>query len=61
MAEGIATDNRIAWRPTEDVIARAQLTRFISFCGLTTFDELYQRSITDIAWFTDRVLRFLDI
>ncbi|MGH9852030.1 MAG: AMP-binding protein [Blastocatellia bacterium] len=61
MAEGIATDNRIAWRPTEDVIARAHLTRFISFCGLTAFDELYQRSIADIAWFSDRVLRFLDI
>ncbi|MCI0525180.1 MAG: AMP-binding protein [Acidobacteria bacterium] len=61
MAEGIVTDNQIAWRPTEDVIARAQLTRFIAFCGLATFDELYQRSITDIAWFTDRVLRFLDI
>jgi acetyl-CoA synthetase len=61
MAENATRDNQIAWRPTEDVIARAQLTRFISFCGLTTFDELYQRSIADIAWFTDRVLRFLDI
>ena len=61
MAEGIATDNQIAWRATEDVIARAQLTRFISFCGLTMFDGLYHRSIADIAWFTDRVLRFLDI
>ncbi|HEU0176498.1 MAG TPA: AMP-binding protein [Blastocatellia bacterium] len=51
----------IAWRPTDDVVARAQLTRFISFCGLTTFDELYRRSITDIEWFTEQVLRFLDI
>jgi acetyl-CoA synthetase len=61
MAEGIATDNQIVWRPTEEVIAWAQLTRFISFCGLTTFDELYRRSIADIAWFTDRVLSFFDI
>jgi acetyl-CoA synthetase len=61
MVEGIATDNQIVWRLTEDVIARAQLTRFISFCGLATFDELHQRSIADIAWFTDQVLRFLDI
>jgi acetyl-CoA synthetase len=53
--------DQIAWRPTDEVIARAQLTRFISFCGLTTFDELYQRSVTDIEWFTERLLRFLDI
>jgi len=51
----------IAWRPTDDVIARAQLTRFISFCGLKTFDELYRRSVADIEWFTEQVLRFLDI
>jgi acetyl-CoA synthetase len=51
----------VAWRPTDDVIARAQLTRFISFCGLTTFDELYRRSIADIEWFTEHLLRFLDI
>jgi acetyl-CoA synthetase len=53
--------DQIAWRPTDDVIARAQLTRFISHCGLTTFDELYQRSVADIEWFTEHLLRFLDI
>ena len=51
----------MAWRPTDDVIAGAQLTRFISFCGLTTFDELYNRSVADVEWFTEQVLRFLDI
>ena len=62
MKDRIADDNNeIAWRPSDDVIARAQLTRFISFCGLRTFDELYQRSVDDIEWFTKRVLDFLDI
>jgi len=61
MIERLRDDNAIAWRPTDDVIARAQLTRFVSFCGLTTFDELYQRSVADIEWFTERVLSFLDI
>src|SRR5262245_42416448 len=61
MTERLNYDNAIAWRPTDDVIARAQLTRFISFCGLETFDNLYQRSVADVEWFTERVLRFLEI
>src|SRR5262249_35405547 len=61
MIERVHDDNAIAWRPTDDVVARAQLTRFISFCGLATFDELYRRSVTDIEWFTEQVVRFLDI
>lgn len=61
MTEQLRDDNVIAWRPTDDVIARARLTRFISFCGLATFDELYHRSVVDIEWFTEHVLRFLDI
>src|SRR5262249_61893502 len=61
MIERLHDDNAIAWRPTDYVIARAQLTRFISFCGLATFDELYRRSVTDIEWFTEQVVRFLDI
>src|SRR6266545_1768931 len=50
MIERLRDDNAIAWRPTDDVIARAQLTRFISFCGLRTFDELYSRSVADVEW-----------
>jgi acetyl-CoA synthetase len=61
MIERLRDDDAIAWRPTDDVIAGAQLTRFISFCGLTTFDELYNRSVADVEWFTEQVLRFLDI
>ncbi len=61
MTERLPNDDAIAWRPTDEVIARAQLTRFISFCGLKTFDELYRRSVADIEWFTEQVLRFLDI
>src|SRR5262249_9369288 len=61
MIERVHDDNAIAWRPTDDVVARAQLTRFISFCGLATFDELYRRSVTDIEGFTEQVVSFSDI
>ena len=53
--------SQFAWQPDDATMARAQLTRFISFCGCDSFDDLYQRSIRDIAWFTERLLHFLDL
>ena len=61
MTELIHNDNQIAWRPTQDGIARAQLTHFLSFCSLRSFEELQHRSTEDVAWFTGELLRFLDI
>lgn len=61
MVEQRQDDNLIAWRPTGEVTERAQLTRFIAFCGLRSFDELYRRSVEDVAWFTEQVLRFFNI
>jgi acetyl-CoA synthetase len=51
----------VAWTPDEDVIERAQLTRFMRQTGAKTFDEVYQRSIDDVEKFTADVLQFLDI
>ncbi|MBA3692018.1 MAG: AMP-binding protein [Acidobacteria bacterium] len=51
----------IAWTPTADVIERAQLTRFMKQVGVSTFDELYQFSITETEKFTAEVLKFSDI
>jgi acetyl-CoA synthetase len=50
-----------AWQPDQATIARAQLTRFISFSGCTSFANLYHRSVTEIPWFTEQLLRFLDL
>jgi acetyl-CoA synthetase len=54
-------DQPVAWRPTEDVIERAQLTKFIKQVGAHDFDDLYQKSIENVEWFTGEVLKFLDI
>src|SRR5688572_11727737 len=54
-------DQPIAWTPTAEVIERAQITRFMKQIGVTTWDELYQYSISDVERFTDEVLKFLDI
>jgi len=54
-------DQPIAWRPTPDVVERAQLTKFMKQVGVSTWDELYEFSIRDVEKFTEEVLKFLDI
>ncbi|MBM4426761.1 MAG: AMP-binding protein [Chloroflexi bacterium] len=51
----------IVWRPTPEQIEHANLTRFMRLHGINDFDDLMQRSTSDVAWFTDAVLKFLDI
>ncbi len=51
----------IVWRPTEEHIERAHLTAFMRQHGIPDYDTLMKRSTEDVAWFTDAVLKFLDI
>ena len=51
----------IAWRPSEEVIEKAQLTRFMQQVGVDDFDELYRRSVEDVVWFTAEVFKFLEL
>jgi len=51
----------IVWRPTSDYIERAHLTAFMREHAIKDFDELMQRSTSDVAWFTEAVLKYLDI
>jgi acetyl-CoA synthetase len=52
---------QIAWRPDEKTRERAQLTRFLRQCGLDSFADLYDRSISDVAWFTAELIKYLDL
>lgn len=61
MTEQFTFGGDIVWRPTADYIERAHLTAFMRQHGIKEFDELMSRSTTDIAWFTDAVLKYLDI
>ena len=61
MTEAAANDNRFAWAPDEETIAKARLTKFLVQCGIDSFEKLYERSIEDVEWFTEEVLKFLDI
>jgi len=51
----------IVWRPSPGMIAQSNLTQFMSLHGLRSLDELQHRSITDLDWFWNAVLKDLDI
>lgn len=51
----------IVWRPTADHINRSHLKKFMTAHGLADFAALHRRSTEDVAWFTDAILKYLDI
>ena len=61
MPEQFTFGGDIVWRPTREHIERAHLTAFMRQHGIGDFDALMKRSTEDVAWFTDAVLKYLDI
>jgi acetyl-CoA synthetase len=62
MSETNVLENQpVAWHPSDEVIEKAQLMRFMKQTGTASFDELYKKSIADVSWFTSEVLKFLEI
>jgi acetyl-CoA synthetase len=51
----------IVWEPSDEYVQRSRLKRFMDRHQLKTFDELMQRSTTDIAWFWEAVFEDLGI
>jgi acetyl-CoA synthetase len=60
MAQDSITQN-FAWEPDYAALEQSRLASFITFCGVDSYSALYRRSIEDIPWFTEQVLKFLDI
>jgi acetyl-CoA synthetase len=50
---------RYAWEPTPEVIAQANVTRLMRAAGVDTLDELRRRSVQDIDWYWDLVVKDL--
>ena len=61
MPESFTFGGDIVWRPTPDYVNRSHLKRFMDRHGLASFDDLLRRSTSDVAWFTDAILKYLDI
>src|SRR2546426_239492 len=57
----ITFGGEIVWRPSPEYVDRSHTRRFMSIHGIDSFDELLQRSTADVAWFTDAILKYLDI
>jgi acetyl-CoA synthetase len=51
----------IVWHPTPDYTDGSHLQRFMHAHGLNDFGALMDRSTNDVAWFTDAVLKHLNI
>ena len=51
----------IVWRPSEAYVERANVTRFMRAHGIATEEDLLRRSVQDVAWFWDAVVRDLGI
>jgi acetyl-CoA synthetase len=61
MKETFEFGGEIVWRPSMKHIEEANLTSFMKKHHIESFDELMKRSTEDVGWFTDSVLKFLDI
>ncbi|MEX1071465.1 MAG: AMP-binding protein [Anaerolineales bacterium] len=51
----------VVWKPNKDYLENARLTQFMRLHQITDFNALMKRSTEDVAWFTDAILKFLDI
>ena len=61
MKETFEFGGEIVWRPTREQVERANLARFMNLHEIETFGDLMKRSTDDVAWFTDALLKFLNI
>lgn len=61
MTEPFTFGGEIVWRPSSQHIEHANLTAFMREHGIKDFDDLMRKSTDDVAWFTESVLKFLDI
>ena len=61
MTEQFTFGGDIVWRPTWKHIEHANLTAFMRMHEIKDFDALMQRSTREVAWFTDAILKYLDI
>ncbi len=61
MTEEFPFGGDIVWNPTPKYTENAHLTRFMQKHTIADFNELMKRSTGDVAWFTEAVLKYLDI
>jgi acetyl-CoA synthetase len=53
--------SEIVWRPSNEYVERANVTRLMRVHGIGTYEDLVRRSQDDVEWFWDAVVRDLGI
>jgi len=53
--------DKIVWKPTDEYIKKANITRFMKKYDIKDYDELIKRSTEDLEWFWDAVMKDLNI
>jgi acetyl-CoA synthetase len=59
--QDMAPSRGYAWQPTETYLTRSRLRRFMAAQGIDSLAELQRRSVADIAWFWDAVVKDLGL
>jgi acetyl-CoA synthetase len=52
---------RVIWEPYGDYLEKSNVRRFMDAHGITSYDELIERSTTDVAWFWDAAMKDLGV
>jgi len=53
--------NEVVWKPNEEYIEKANITRFMRKYNIKDYDDLIKKSTDDIGWFWDSVMKDLKI
>jgi len=53
--------DEIVWKPTDDYVEKANITRFMKKYDIKDYDDLIKKSTGDIEWFWDAVMKDLGI
>jgi len=53
--------DEVVWKPTNEYVERANITRFMKKYDIKDYEELIKRSTEDIEWFWDAVMKDLNI
>lgn len=61
MTNPTSTPDQIVWEPSQDQIKTSRLYAFMKKHKFKNYQELYQRSIQDVAWFWDAVVKDLQL
>lgn len=59
--ETVVLSGSVVWEPTPAYVEGSRVARFMRRHGIATYDELYRRSVEDLAWFWGAALEEMGI